>query len=361
MPSAVRIGDPVSCGDTMAQGSGNVFANGIPFTRKSVDNTASHCFNPTPISSASPDVWINVGSGGEAAVRVGDPIVPHSCPPASHGGNMADGSPNVFVNSGSGVGAIIDNNPTYDTPGIDPPPNVNPNPPVGTTAADVYVYENNDVPVADGGVVNALPPPNTEAQTMSTVEEDPTQPPPEIPPVQDCSVVDSLPSNFVYTDQNTDFGIWAAGFALSANFTVADMCFGAVGSYTFTASSVQASGLTQKQILLNMCHHAKTVLEPMLAAYGPFTITSGFRNKSGGSQHNKGQATDIQFPGKTGTEYYETAQDIRDNINFDQMILEWFGRNPWIHVSSNPGSHRKQVLTQVGRNSYDAGLKLLRA
>ena len=97
MPAAARIADPISCGDIIAEGSGNVFVNGIPFTRINVDNTAGHCYNPTPIASGSPNVFVN----GIAAARVDDPIVPHTCRPipATHGGTIANGSPDVFVNS----------------------------------------------------------------------------------------------------------------------------------------------------------------------------------------------------------------------------------------------------------------------
>jgi hypothetical protein len=152
---------------------------------------------------------------------------------------------------------------------------------------------------------------------------------------------------------------------LSPNFTVADLTINtAVSNYPFTTAVTQASGLTQKQILGNLCNHAKTVLEPMLTAYGSYIITSGFRQSSGSSQHAKGQATDIQFldlhGSGVGAKYFARAQNVRDNINFDQFILEWFGRNPWLHISSNPSGHRHNVLTQVSSSSYSPGLKQLR-
>lgn len=97
MPAACRIGDPISCGDTEAQGSPDVFCNGIPWTRVGPDLTAGHCFAPTPIASGSPTVFIN----NLPAARVGDPIVAHTCPPipATHGGSVANGSPDVFADS----------------------------------------------------------------------------------------------------------------------------------------------------------------------------------------------------------------------------------------------------------------------
>jgi uncharacterized Zn-binding protein involved in type VI secretion len=93
MPAVCRLGDPISCGDTMAAGSGNVFANGMPFTRVGPDNTAGHCYNPTPLAAGSGTFLVN----GLPAGRVGDPIVAHTCPPipATHGGSVAVGSPDV--------------------------------------------------------------------------------------------------------------------------------------------------------------------------------------------------------------------------------------------------------------------------
>lgn len=90
MPAATRINDPISCGDQMAAGSPNVFVNNIPLCRERVDATAGSCGRPpTTIQTASPNVYAN----GIPASRVGDPINGHP-----HGGNVAAGSPNVFIN-----------------------------------------------------------------------------------------------------------------------------------------------------------------------------------------------------------------------------------------------------------------------
>ena len=357
MPAAVRIGDSVSCGDVMDEGSGNTFAEGLPMSREGIDLTASHCFNPTPVASASPDVFTNT----IPADRLGDPIVPHTCGDSTHGGNMSTGASHVFINSNSGAGAIIDNNIPFVTLGIIPP-NVNPSPAPDISTVDVHVYENNDIPEE----INA-PPSGISQFIMEETQDDLIPPPEDTPPIQDCSTVDALDTNFNWSTEPgaTTFANFANAFALSPNFTVLDMCHCAVGQYDFSSSVTQNSGLSQKEILANMCHHAKIILEPMLAAHGAFTITSGFRNKSGSSQHNKGQASDIQFLNihglsNTSEQYYALAQNIKDNINFDQMILEWFGRNPWIHISSNPSGHRHNVLTQISSSSYTPGLKLLK-
>jgi uncharacterized Zn-binding protein involved in type VI secretion len=94
MPAVIRIGDPISCGDVMGNGSMNVYVNNIPVSRMGIDLTAGLCFSPTPISSASPNVFIN----SIPVNRVGDPIVVHCCGPVCHGGEASMGSPNVFAN-----------------------------------------------------------------------------------------------------------------------------------------------------------------------------------------------------------------------------------------------------------------------
>jgi len=98
MPKIIRLSDPVSCGDTVCEGSGNVFANGLPVTRVNVDHTCGHCFAPTVFTSGSPTVFAN----GAPVVRAGDPINQsiHICPgDGNHSGVAAGGSLDVLVNS----------------------------------------------------------------------------------------------------------------------------------------------------------------------------------------------------------------------------------------------------------------------
>jgi len=97
VPAIGRIGDPVTCGDTVAEGSGNVFAGGMPVTRVNSDLTAGHsCYPPTTFSAGSTTVLCN----NLYIVIVGSPIVPHSCPNSSpHGGTLATGMPTVLVES----------------------------------------------------------------------------------------------------------------------------------------------------------------------------------------------------------------------------------------------------------------------
>ena len=100
MPAVTRIGDPFSCTDKSAAGSGDVFVNGIPITRVGDATTGHPC---PPGGSVAPPTKNKSGSGtvfanGLPICRVGDPLVPHKCngnPP--HGGVFVGGSGDVFA------------------------------------------------------------------------------------------------------------------------------------------------------------------------------------------------------------------------------------------------------------------------
>ena len=94
MPAATRIGDadvPHCSGMVRAAGSGNVFVNGIPWSRQGDPNTGhllpgSPCpGHSAPIASGSSTVFVN----NKGAGRVGDAI--SGCT------SVAAGSPNVFA------------------------------------------------------------------------------------------------------------------------------------------------------------------------------------------------------------------------------------------------------------------------
>jgi uncharacterized Zn-binding protein involved in type VI secretion len=94
MPAITRIGDadvPHCSGMTRAQGSPNVFVNGIPVSRQG-DNNTGHLLpgapcpaHAAPIAVGSTTVFIN----GKGCGRIGDAI--SGCT------SVAAGSPNVFA------------------------------------------------------------------------------------------------------------------------------------------------------------------------------------------------------------------------------------------------------------------------
>jgi uncharacterized Zn-binding protein involved in type VI secretion len=96
MSNTVRIGDSVSCGDHAAEGSSNVFANGIPITHAGKKTTTGHgCFPPTVFSGGwSKSVFIN---NQVVALKGVTAIVPHKCGSKGHSGVASSASPNVNI------------------------------------------------------------------------------------------------------------------------------------------------------------------------------------------------------------------------------------------------------------------------
>jgi hypothetical protein len=97
-------------------------------------------------------------------------------------------------------------------------------------------------------------------------------------------------------------------------------------------------------------------------------VNSGFRHpdvnqKVGGSRnsdHTRGQACDIEIPGVPNA---ELAEWIRDNLEFRQLILEFYTPgipdSGWVHVSYVAEDNKKEVLTATkkdGKTVYLQGL-----
>ena len=138
----------------------------------------------------------------------------------------------------------------------------------------------------------------------------------------------------------------------------------------FTKSQIAARnslknipGAGEVKNLENICYE---ILEPVRAKFSkPVMINSGFRSlevnrklgSSDSSQHVKGQAVDFEI---AGIHNLKVAHWVKDNCDFDQLILEFYQPDlknaGWIHVSYNEKSvNRKQVLTFDGK-SYENGL-----
>lgn len=91
-------------------------------------------------------------------------------------------------------------------------------------------------------------------------------------------------------------------------------------------------------------------IDPIKAKFKDALITCTFRKSSGNgtSQHPKGMAADIQYSSASKSDYYTRALWVRDNIKFDQFILEYKTTGtgkPWHHISFNADGNRAQVLT----------------
>ena len=115
--------------------------------------------------------------------------------------------------------------------------------------------------------------------------------------------------------------------------------------------------------LINLVALTVKILQPCRDKFGSISINSGLRvlelNRAIGSgdksQHTKGQAADFETYTISNA---QLADWIMLNLSFDQLILEYPGKDPrdgWVHCSYNRIENRKQVLTAIkegGKTTY---------
>tara|TARA_R110000803_G_scaffold8033_4_gene25876 strand:- start:2719 stop:3183 length:465 start_codon:yes stop_codon:yes gene_type:complete len=112
----------------------------------------------------------------------------------------------------------------------------------------------------------------------------------------------------------------------------------------------------------------QNVVQPVRDNFGVTVINSGYRGPalneavggSSNSQHCKGEAVDIECP---GTGNYDVAKWIEENLDYDQLILEFYTPgipdSGWVHVSYKTEGNRKQSLTAMkedGKTVYKPDL-----
>ena len=148
---------------------------------------------------------------------------------------------------------------------------------------------------------------------------------------------------------------------LSKNFTLREM----TRSQTATRKGIDnnPTGTHQSNLVL-LCQN---ILQPLRDYFGrPLRVTSGYRSpelciaigSSINSQHAKGQAADFEIPGISNK---ELAEHIKENLNFDQLILEFHTTDDpmsgWVHCSyNNKEENRKQFLRAYkdnGKTKYE--------
>lgn len=140
---------------------------------------------------------------------------------------------------------------------------------------------------------------------------------------------------------------WGNNMVLSTNFTLADLT--TKTSYPYKIPESKKIGdvfYTKYDIACNLKALAINVLEPIKQQCKErgigLRITSAFRNKANStSQHEKGQAADLQFTGLTKDKYINMAVWIYNNVPFDQLLFEHRdSTSVWIHVSYNSKGNR---------------------
>jgi len=119
--------------------------------------------------------------------------------------------------------------------------------------------------------------------------------------------------------------------------------------------------------LETLCNY---ILEPVRANFGPVHVSSGYRSPavnaliggSSSSQHMKGEAADIECAIVSNL---VLAKWIRDTLDFDQLILEFYNENDpragWVHVSYRAKGNRNESLVARsvnGKTAYSKGLPI---
>jgi hypothetical protein len=167
-----------------------------------------------------------------------------------------------------------------------------------------------------------------------------------------------------------DFSAWEGVFAhsittaLSTFYTLGDLCPAAnttaVVSANASAGLVSQLGLLEDQIAYNLQLLAVNCLDPIKAQYPSMVVTEGFReSNSGTSQHETGEAADIQFPNFSAAEYVNAAKWIRDNVAYDHLILNFTNigdKQPWIHISFSTSARRREVYTKDFTDQFHEGI-----
>lgn len=130
-----------------------------------------------------------------------------------------------------------------------------------------------------------------------------------------------------------------------------------------TAERLRLDNTPNQEIVNNLKQLTKNILQPIRDYFNlPVVISSGYRSlsvnnavgSSPKSQHILGQAADFEIP---SIDNFLLASWIKDNLNYDQLILEFYtGSNSgWIHVGYSP-NHKNQELT-INKYGTFQGLK----
>ena len=134
---------------------------------------------------------------------------------------------------------------------------------------------------------------------------------------------------------------------LSRNFTLSEL----TKSDTAIRKGINNNpNAEQIEKLKALCEN---ILQPVRDHFGRVKITSGFRSvelcmaigSSANSQHAKAEAADFEC---VGVDNAELADWIKDNLPYDQLIVEYYTpgepNSGWIHCSSIPDQPRASYL-----------------
>lgn len=142
---------------------------------------------------------------------------------------------------------------------------------------------------------------------------------------------------------------------LSEYFTLPQLCNSQTAKENGISNVPEDNSIEQ-----NLEALAKNILDPIKKKYSSVQINSGYRcaelntleDGATNSQHLYGQAVDIEIPGVSNL---ELAKWIKNNLTFDQVILENatnLENDPnsgWVHVSYSRTNNRHQAMTSKNK------------
>lgn len=109
--------------------------------------------------------------------------------------------------------------------------------------------------------------------------------------------------------------------------------------------------LTEAEIVNNLAALHENVIAQLFRQFPTnLRINSGYRPGRGPSQHDAGQAADIQVinPQGSPSATFPIINWMKDNLQFDQLAMEYSARFPnqcWIHVSYKTSGNRNLIYT----------------
>lgn len=152
---------------------------------------------------------------------------------------------------------------------------------------------------------------------------------------------------------------------LSDHFTLEELCKSQTALRAGIDNTPSADTPEGQAVITALTRVCERILEPIRVHFGvPFAPNSGYRclelnralKSKDSSQHVKGEAVDIEVPGIAN---FDLAEWIRDNREFDQLILEFYTpgepASGWVHCSLIDDGNRGEVLT-IGKQGTSIGL-----
>jgi hypothetical protein len=145
---------------------------------------------------------------------------------------------------------------------------------------------------------------------------------------------------------------------LSKNFTLAEL------TKSSTALRKGIDNTPSKEEITKLEYLTVKLLQPIRDEFGSYSVSSAFRclelNREIGSkdssQHALAEAADLEV---AGVDNFVLACWIRDNLEFDQLILEFYDGTPssgWVHVSISETKRNRGECLTINKGNVHRGL-----